>query len=104
LLDGRGRVIGVNSQIKTESGDSNAGVGFAVPVSTIKQVVPQIEHGGKIQRAFLGVTNGTANDKSGAVVSKAVPGGAAGRDGRRSPIRRGRRTTRSSRRSSRSSG
>jgi S1-C subfamily serine protease len=81
LLDGRGQVIGVNSQIKTESGDSNAGVGFAVPVSTIKQVVPQIEHGGRIQHAFLGVTNGTANDQSGAVVSDAVPGGPAAKAG-----------------------
>src|SRR4051794_28401621 len=83
LLDGAGNVIGVNSQIKTESGDSNAGVGFAVPVSTIKQVVPQIEHGGKIQHAFLGVTNGTANDQSGAVVSNAVPGGPAAKAGLR---------------------
>src|SRR3954447_26743566 len=81
LLDGRGRVIGVNSQIKTEGADANAGVGFAVPVSTIKQVVPQIKSGGKINRAYLGVSNGTANDGSGAVVSDAVPGGPADKAG-----------------------
>jgi S1-C subfamily serine protease len=81
LLDGAGNVIGVNSQIKTESGDSNAGVGFAVPVSTIKQVVPQIQSGGKINRAFLGVTNGTANDQSGAIVSNLVPDGPAAKAG-----------------------
>jgi putative serine protease PepD len=74
-------VIGVNSQIKTESGDSNAGVGFAVPVSTIKQVVPQIQSGGKINRAYLGVSNGSTNDQSGAVVSDAVPGGPADKAG-----------------------
>src|SRR4051795_674095 len=34
LLDGNGRVIGVNSQIKTDNGGDNSGVGFAVPVST----------------------------------------------------------------------
>ncbi len=44
LLDGNGRVIGVNSQIKSGSG-ANSGVGFAVPVSTVKFVVPQIENG-----------------------------------------------------------
>src|SRR4051812_6896217 len=83
LLDAKGRVIGVNSQIKTESGDSNAGVGFAVPVETIKQVVPQIQTGGKIQRAFLGVSNATTNDQSGAVVSGVVPNGPAARAGLR---------------------
>ena len=82
LLDGAGNVIGVNSQIKTGSGvDANAGVGFAVPVSTIKQVVPQIQSGGKINRAFLGVTNGTANDDSGAIVSDIVPAGPAAKGG-----------------------
>jgi S1-C subfamily serine protease len=82
LLDAKGRVIGVNSQIKTESGvDANAGVGFAVPVSTVKQVVPQIQTGGKIQRAFLGVSNATTNDQSGAVVSGVVANGPAARAG-----------------------
>jgi S1-C subfamily serine protease len=84
LLDGKGRVIGVNSQIKTESGDSNAGVGFAVPVSTVKQVVPQIQTGGKINRAFLGVSNATTNDQSGAIVSGVVSNGPAARAGLRS--------------------
>jgi S1-C subfamily serine protease len=81
LLDAKGQVIGVNSQIKTESGDSNAGVGFAVPVSTVKQVVPQIQSGGKIQRAFLGVSNATTNDQSGAVVSGVVANGPAAKAG-----------------------
>ena len=81
LLDAKGRVIGVNSQIKTGSGDSNAGVGFAVPVETVKQVVPQIQSGGKIERAFLGVSNGTSNDQSGSVVSSVTPGGPADKAG-----------------------
>jgi S1-C subfamily serine protease len=83
LLDAKGQVIGVNSQIKTESGDSNAGVGFAVPVSTVKQVVPQIQSGGKINRAFLGVSNATTNDQSGAVVSQVVANGPAAKAGLR---------------------
>ena len=81
LLDAKGQVIGVNSQIKTESGDSNAGVGFAVPVETIKQVVPQIQSGKKIERAFLGVSNATTDNQSGATVTGVVPGGPAQRAG-----------------------
>jgi S1-C subfamily serine protease len=80
LLDGLGRVVGVNSQIKSGS-DSNSGVGFAVPVSTVKFVVPKIAHGGTIQRGYLGIRNGTAPDHSGAVVDSVVPGGPADQGG-----------------------
>jgi len=80
LLDGNGRVIGVNSQIKSGSG-SNSGVGFAVPVSSVKFVVPQIQNGGKVQRAYLGVRNGDTPDFSGAVVGGVVSGGPAQKAG-----------------------
>src|SRR4051812_14430942 len=80
LLDGNGRVIGVNSQIKSGS-DSNSGVGFAVPVSTVKFVVPRIKQGGKVERAYMGVRNGTPPDRSGAVVDSVVPNGPAQRGG-----------------------
>ena len=40
LLDATGRVIGVNSQIATSGGDSNSGVGFAVPIDTVKDGRP----------------------------------------------------------------
>ena len=76
LLDGNGNVVGVNSQIKSGSG-SNSGVGFAVPVATVKFVVPQIENGGKVERAYLGVSNGDTQDLSGAVIGSVVPGGPA---------------------------
>src|SRR3954454_3248513 len=81
LLDGKGRVIGVNSQIKTDNGGDNSGVGFAVPVSTIKQVVPQIKSGGKVVRAYLGVSNSDSPDNSGAVVQDVVPNGPAQKGG-----------------------
>jgi S1-C subfamily serine protease len=81
LLDGNGRVIGVNSQIKTDSGGDNSGVGFAVPVSSIKQVVPQIQSGGKVVRAYLGVSNSDSPDHSGAVVQEVVPNGPAQKGG-----------------------
>lgn len=55
LLDSQGRVIGVNSQIQTESG-GNVGIGFAVPVDKLKEVLPTLEEGKEVQVAFLGVT------------------------------------------------
>ena len=68
LLDAEGRVIGVNSQIASSSRQSS-GVGFAVPVDTVKQVVPQLIKGGDIERAFLGVTTSPGPDGNGAVVA-----------------------------------
>jgi putative serine protease PepD len=80
LLDGNGRVVGVNSQIKSGS-NSNSGVGFAVPVSSVKFVVPQIMNGGKVVRAYLGVRNGDTQDRSGAIVGGVVAGGPAAKAG-----------------------
>jgi len=54
LLDSQGRVVGVNSQIKSESGD-NAGVGFSIPSATVSQVAPQLISSGKATHAYLGV-------------------------------------------------
>jgi putative serine protease PepD len=54
LLDSRGRMIGINSQILSPSG-SSAGVGFAVPVSIAKRVVPQLIETGKVRRPKLGI-------------------------------------------------
>ena len=57
LLDTRGRVIGVNSQIETGgSGDGNVGIGFAVPSNTVTQVVDQLRTGGSVDHAYLGVS------------------------------------------------
>ena len=55
LLDSRGRMIGINSQILSPSG-SSAGVGFAVPVSIAKRVVPQLLEAGKVRRPKLGIS------------------------------------------------
>ena len=68
LLDREGRVIGVNSQIATNGGGSNSGVGFAVPIDTVKSVVPQLKEDGKIDRAFIGVTSTEAAPRDGALV------------------------------------
>jgi len=70
LLDDAGRVIGINSQIATNGSDSNSGVGFAVPIDTVKQVVPQLKANGKIARAWLGVSTSDAAPRDGAVVQQ----------------------------------
>jgi S1-C subfamily serine protease len=54
-------VIGVNSQIASESG-GNDGIGYAIPVDTVKDVVSQLEGGGTIERAYLGVSISDASD------------------------------------------
>ena len=76
LLDAEGRVIGVNSQIASSSRQSS-GVGFAVPVDTVKQIVPQLIKGGDIERAFLGVTTAPGPNGDGTVVAAISPSGPA---------------------------
>jgi S1-C subfamily serine protease len=59
LLNARGQVIGVNTQIETGSGTSatgNVGIGFAVPSNTVKDVVAQILRTGRVDHAYLGIS------------------------------------------------
>jgi S1-C subfamily serine protease len=57
LLDAGGRVIGINSQIATDSG-GNDGVAFAVPIATAKEVADQLLANGSVERAYLGISGG----------------------------------------------
>lgn len=54
LLDSRGRVIGVNTAIFTNTGTS-AGVGFAIPIDSVARVVPQLIRDGQVTTPTLGV-------------------------------------------------
>jgi 2-alkenal reductase len=56
LLDARGDVLGINSQIRTESGDGT-GVGFAVPVDAVKRSIDQLRNDGEVHYAYLGVSS-----------------------------------------------
>lgn len=56
LLDANGNVLGINSQIRTESGDGT-GVGFAVPVDAVKRSLEQLRKTGKVKYAYLGVSS-----------------------------------------------
>jgi S1-C subfamily serine protease len=55
LLDARGRVLGINSQIKSSSGGGE-GVGFAVPVDTVRRSIDSLRETGKVEYGFLGVS------------------------------------------------
>jgi S1-C subfamily serine protease len=55
LLDVHGRVIGVNAQIKSESGGGE-GVGFAIPVDTVARSLRELRQDGRVEYGYLGVT------------------------------------------------
>lgn len=86
LLNSRGELIGVNTMIVSTSG-SSAGLGFAVPVDTVKRIVPQLIKHGKVIRPGLGI--GLLDErmkeryvgKEGAAISFVDPDGAAGKAG-----------------------
>jgi S1-C subfamily serine protease len=78
LLDARGRVIGINSQIATGGNRGNVGVGFAVPSNTLNRVIERLKHGQRISRPYLGITtNALVLGGSGARVADVAPGGPA---------------------------
>ena len=57
LLNGAGEVIGINSQIETGgSGGGSVGIGFAVPIDTAEHELSQLEKGGTVRGAYLGVS------------------------------------------------
>ena len=54
LLDSHGKLIGVNTAIYSPSGAS-AGIGFAIPVNTLKVIIPQLIQHGKLFRPVIGI-------------------------------------------------
>lgn len=56
LLDSEGRVVGVNTAIRTTTG-GNMGVGFAVPVNTVKRIVPRLISEGTYRYPYLGIVS-----------------------------------------------
>ncbi len=90
LFDGRGRVIGINAQIRSSSGTAE-GVGFAIPINVARRALAQLEQTGKVSYAYLGITTqdvtpGMAKrfgiqSKRGAMVASVVPGAPAEKAG-----------------------
>jgi len=56
LLDARGRVIGINSQIRS-TGGGGEGVGFAVPVETVERALAELREDGRVRYAYLGISS-----------------------------------------------
>ena len=84
LLDLQGEVIGITSQIESDSGGSD-GVGFAVPSDTVKSIVAQLIGSGTAKHAFLGVgvqtipsnVAGTVGEAAGVAIKSVQSGSAA---------------------------
>ena len=100
LLDGEGRVIGINSQIATGgTSQGSVGIGFAVPINTAKSLLPDLREGNDIERAYLGVsmvdvTEAVAaeldlSEDRGALVQEVTAGGPAAKAGLRGPSQAG---------------
>ncbi len=91
LVDMSGALIGVPSQIESQSG-SNSGVGFAIPSATVSKIVPQLISSGKASHSYLGISGATLTadiasqlnlktGQQGVLIASVVPGGPAANAG-----------------------
>jgi S1-C subfamily serine protease len=92
LINARGEVIGINSQIATGGGgNGNVGIGFAIPIDTVRSEIHQLETTGEVDHAFIGISGGTITPdlakainlpvKEGVIVQSVVKGGPADKAG-----------------------
>jgi S1-C subfamily serine protease len=92
LLNAEGEVIGINSQIETGgSGNGNVGIGFAIPIDTVRAEINQLITQGQVEHAFLGISGGTITPdlaralnlpvKEGVIVQSVVKNGPADKAG-----------------------
>jgi serine protease Do len=76
LLDAKGRLVGINTAIISQTGAS-IGIGLAIPVNMVRRALTDYMEEGKIRRGFLGVSLRTGADNNGATVGSVVSGSAA---------------------------
>lgn len=92
LINANGEVIGINSQIATGGGGGgNVGIGFAIPIDTVRSEIDQLETKGEVEHAFLGISGGTVTPDladavnlpvdEGVIVQSVVEGGPADKAG-----------------------
>ncbi|HEU4392409.1 MAG TPA: trypsin-like peptidase domain-containing protein [Solirubrobacterales bacterium] len=88
LINAAGEVIGINSQIATGGGGGgNVGIGFAIPIDTVRAEIHQLETKGEVEHAYLGISGGTITPdlakainlpvEEGVIVQSVVKGGPA---------------------------
>jgi 2-alkenal reductase len=97
LLDGGGRVLGINSQIRSASG-SGSGVGFAVSVDVVRRSLEQLRRTGQVRYPYVGVSTQSVYPQlaahfalgtpRGALIQQVVEGGPADKAGLRAGTRR----------------
>jgi S1-C subfamily serine protease len=95
LLNARGQVIGVNTQIETgQTATGNVGIGFSVPANTVKDVVAQLLESGRVDHAYLGISGQAVTEdvaetynlpaNAGVLVASVTSGSGAAKAGLRS--------------------
>jgi putative serine protease PepD len=76
LLNAQGEVIGVNAQIETGGqSEGNVGIGFAIPINTVKDVAAELIRNGKVDHAFLGIEGKTLEPQIGRLFHLPVSSG-----------------------------
>jgi putative serine protease PepD len=78
LLDLDGHVVGMNAQIASDTG-ANTGIGYAIPIETVRSIADQLIDSGKVEHAYLGVRVDDAD--GGAHIAEVVNGGPADKAG-----------------------
>ncbi len=91
LIDANGQVIGINSQIESPNGGGNVGIGFAIPINTVRAEIQQLLQNGTVKHAFLGISGTDLTPEmaqvlnlpvqNGALVQTVTPGGPAAKAG-----------------------
>jgi S1-C subfamily serine protease len=91
LIDANGQVIGINSQIESPNGGGNVGIGFAIPINTVRSELQQLLQNGTVQHAYLGISGTDLTPElaqvlnlpvqHGALVQSVTPGGPAAKAG-----------------------
>ena len=78
-MDNRGQLIGVTTAIASRTGQS-AGVGFAIPVTAVRRIAPQLIRDGRVVRAAIGISK-VAETEQGLLVVSTTPNGPAEKAG-----------------------
>ncbi|HEX7278452.1 MAG TPA: trypsin-like peptidase domain-containing protein [Solirubrobacterales bacterium] len=88
LINANGEVIGINAQIATGGGSNgNVGIGFSIPIDTVRANLEQLKETGEVEHAFIGISGGTVTPElaealdlpvsEGVIVQTVVGGGPA---------------------------
>jgi len=76
LINSAGEVIGINAQIATGGGgNGNVGIGFAIPIDTVRAEIEQLKTNGEVDHAFIGITGGTVTPELAKAVNLPVDEG-----------------------------